>query len=171
MTPYGASICQAPGGGGFGGGAGIPGGGGAGICAAPDTPIATPEGDKPIASLRVGDVVYSVDRGAVRAVPILKVSRREVHDHHVMEVTLSNGVRLEISGPHPTADGRSFGVLRAGDSLDGLHVVSARVVPYEYSFTYDILPDSDTGTYLAGGALIGSTLSPAPQSEACFGMP
>jgi hypothetical protein len=31
-------------------------------------------------------------------------------------------------------------------------------VPYEHPFTYDILPASSTGTYIAGGKLIGSTL-------------
>jgi hypothetical protein len=32
------------------------------------------------------------------------------------------------------------------------------VIPYEHAFTYDILPASETGTYYAAGALIGSTL-------------
>jgi hypothetical protein len=32
------------------------------------------------------------------------------------------------------------------------------VVPYPHRFTYDILPASDSGTYFAGGVLIGSTL-------------
>jgi hypothetical protein len=77
-----------------------------------------------------------------------------------MQVTLSNGVQLRISAPHPTADGRNFGELRAGDTLDGMGIVGAESVPYAYPFTYDILPDSDTGTYVAGGALIGSTLGP-----------
>jgi hypothetical protein len=154
---------------GFPGGAGFP--GGPGVCAAPDTPIATPSGERPIASLHVGDLVYSVDRGSVRVVPILEATRREVHNHHVMQVTLTNGVRLEISAPHPTADGRVFGQLRAGDWLDGVGVVSAQPVPYPYSFTYDILPDSDTGTYLAGGALIGTTLARPSHDEASVGPP
>jgi hypothetical protein len=75
-----------------------------------------------------------------------------------MHVTLADGTELRISAPHPTADGRTFGALHAGDSLDGRPVVSAELVPYAEPFTYDILPDSDTGTYFAGGALIGSTL-------------
>jgi hypothetical protein len=136
-----------------------------GICASPDTPIATPDGDKPIASLHAGDLVYSVDRRVVRAVRLLDATRRAVHDHHVMRITLSNGVRLEISAPHPTADGRSFGQLGVGDSLAGLDVLNVQVVPYSYSFTYDILPDSDTATYFAGGALIGSTLAPSTVCE------
>jgi hypothetical protein len=90
-----------------------------------------------------------------------------VRNHHVMRVILSNGVELNISAPHPISDGRSFGELRAGDSLDGVSVVSIRAVPYPDGFTYDILPDSDTGTYIAGGALIGSTLAPASH-QGCF---
>jgi len=36
-----------------------------GRCASPDTPIATPDGERPIAELREGDLVYSVDGGAI----------------------------------------------------------------------------------------------------------
>jgi hypothetical protein len=131
-----------------------------GVCASPDTPIATPAGDKPIASLHEGDLVYSVDHQAIVAVPIALATRREVHSHRVMHVVLSSGVELDISAPHPTADGRRFGDLAAGDSLGETHVVSVQSVPYPYAFTYDILPASDTGAYFAGGALIGSTLGP-----------
>jgi hypothetical protein len=145
------------------GAAGVP-----GICASPDTPVATPGGDRPIASLHEGDLVYSVDHGIVRVLPIIEAARREVHNHHVIQITLTNGVRLDISAPHPTADGRVFGQLRAGDSLDGLRVARADSIPYPYSFTYDILPDSSTGTYLAGGVLIGSTLAPQSSDDACF---
>jgi len=33
------------------------------------------------------------------------------------------------------------------------------LVGYAEPFTYDILPESDSGMYFAGGVLIGSTLS------------
>ena len=39
------------------------------VCTSPDTPIATPSGERAIAELRVGDLVYSVDHGATVAVP------------------------------------------------------------------------------------------------------
>ncbi|MGH7296906.1 MAG: Hint domain-containing protein, partial [Polyangiaceae bacterium] len=141
-------------------------------CASPDTPIATPAGDRPIASLVAGDVVLSVDHGVVAAVPILATRRRPVSHHLVIEVALRDGTVLRVSAAHPTADGRSFGDLRAGDWLGGREVASAAVVPYDHDATYDILPDSDTGTYFAGGALIGSTLAPSRPSrgaplEAC----
>ena len=133
-------------------------------CAAPDTPIATPDGYRPIASLMVGDLVYSENRRALRAVPIRKVSRTRVEHHHLMiRATMSNGMVLSISPRHPTADGRFFADLAKGDDLDQLTVADIAIVPYDEPFTYDILPDSDTGTYVAGGVLIGSTLWPRPE--------
>jgi hypothetical protein len=129
------------------------------VCASPDTPIATPQGDRPIADLEVGDLVYSVEHDAIVAVPIVRTNRAPVHDHHVVRVALANGVVLEISPRHPTADGRTFGDLRAGDALDGFKITRAELVPYTHPFTYDILPASESHTYFAGGALIGTTLT------------
>jgi hypothetical protein len=127
-------------------------------CAAPDTPIATPRGDRTIASLEAGDLVYSVDGGGVRAVPVRAVHRRPVVNHYVVQVALATGAVLRISGGHPTADGRTFNDLDAGGDLDGVAIMAVELVPYEHGYTFDILPDSDTGTYFAGGVLIGSTL-------------
>jgi hypothetical protein len=138
------------------------------ICAAPDTPIATPQGERPIASLAVGDLVYSVDHDAIVAVPLARVSHTRVAGHHVMRVVVEGGAVLQISRGHPLADGRPFGELTAGSALDAAHrVVSAELVPYAYDATYDVLPASSTGTYFAAGALIGSTLfAPASQPAA-----
>ncbi len=111
--------------------------------------------------LRVGDLVYSVDDGAVKAVPLVRVNHTEVSHHHVIRVVLGTGATLEISAGHPTADGRNFADLRAGTTLEGVPVVAVDRVPYAFSATYDILPESSTGTYFAGGALIGSTLNGA----------
>jgi hypothetical protein len=127
-------------------------------CAAPDTPIATPAGDRPIASLREGDLVLSLDGGRLAAVPILRTNRVAVANHHVVEVRLESGTRLHISDGHPTGDGRRFSDLAPGDRLGDARVVSVMSVPYGHPFTHDILPASDSGTYLAGGALVGSTL-------------
>jgi len=129
------------------------------MCAAPDTPIATPDGDRPIAELEVGDLVYSVHGSAVVVVPIVATHRQPVSGHRVMRVVLEGGAELSITGGHPTADGRSFADLRPGDTLGELRVLHAREVPYEHPYTHDILPGSDTGTYFAAGALVGSTLA------------
>jgi len=91
-------------------------------------------------------------------VPILEIHRTAAQNHHVVRVELSSGSVLEISALHPTADGRTFGGLRGGDLLGGIEVERVTVIPYRHLFTYDILPDSDSGTYFASGVLIGSTL-------------
>ena len=132
------------------------------VCASPDTPIETPDGPRAIASLHVGDRVYSVDHGRLVAVPIARVNRAPVRGHHVVHVEIEGGTVLEISGPHPTADGRTFADLHAGDHLGGRKIVRVALVPYREDSTYDILPASDTGTYFAGGVLVGSTLGGSP---------
>ena len=129
-------------------------------CAAPDTPIATPDGERPIAALIPGDLVISRDRGQLVAVPILRTNRVPVTNHHVVELLLDNGARLRISEGHPTADGRAFADLRPGDHLGEARVMALRSIAYPFAFTYDILPASDSRTYVAGGALIGSTIAP-----------
>ena len=128
------------------------------VCASPDTPIATPSGDRPIAELVAGDLVYSQSGEAIVVVPLLRVNRVPAKDHVVVRVTLDSGAVLEISPRHPTADGKTFADLRPGDRLDGARVLGVERIPYAHPFTHDILPASSTGTYFAGGALIGSTL-------------
>ncbi len=127
-------------------------------CASPDTPIATPSGERAIAELSVGDLVFSVDRAAIAAVPVVRVGRTRVDHHRVVRVVLANGRALEVSGPHPLGDGRTFADLHPGAVLDGTVVVTVEWIAYEHEFTYDILPGSDTGTYFAAGVLVGSTL-------------
>jgi hypothetical protein len=129
-----------------------------GVCASPDTPIATPGGERPIASLSAGDLVYSMHEGKLAAVPLLRATRTRVHDHTVVEVSLASGRVLRISGLHPTADGRSFRDLLPNDFLGSERIVGVATLPYAHDSTYDILPASDSGTYVAAGALIGSTL-------------
>lgn len=113
----------------------------------------------PISALAVGDLVYSVDRGKVVAVPIVRTTRIPVSGHHVVRVTLATGGVLEISEGHPTADGRLFWNLAPGDRLGTQSVKSVESVAYRFAYTFDILPGSDTGTYFAEDALIGSTLA------------
>jgi hypothetical protein len=127
-------------------------------CASPGTPVATPSGERPIAELRAGDLVYSVHGDAIVAVPIERVSKNPVAGHYVLRIRLETGATLEVSAMHPTADGRTLALATPGSELGGVKVVTVDEVPYQHAFTYDILPASDTGTYFAAGALIGSTL-------------
>ncbi len=128
------------------------------VCASPESPIATPTGERPISEIQAGDLVFSVDQGKTVAVPVLRVNRARVTDHRVIKLTFENGRTLAMSALHPTADGRTFGELNFGDELFGLRLVSVESIPYEHEFTYDILPASDTGAYFAADALVGSTL-------------
>ena len=68
--------------------------------------------------------------------------------------------RASIRNVHRKS-GATRHVLRAGDQLGSMDVVRVELVPYGHDFTYDILPASDSGTYFAGVALVGSTLAPA----------
>ena len=77
----------------------------------------------------------------------------------MVELKLAHGATIRISPRHPTGDGRHFGALAVGDTVDGVRVIGASLVDYAEPFTYDILPESDSGMYFAGGVLIGSTLS------------
>lgn len=128
------------------------------MCAAPTTAIATPSGDVAISTLRAGDLVYSMHGKVVTAVPLLRVGSTAVANHRVIRVQLARGAVLEMSPRHPTADGRTFAELRSGGTLDGHSIVSAQLVNYTHSRTYDILPASDTGTYFAFGVRVGSSL-------------
>ncbi len=136
---------------------------GACACAAPDTPIATPDGDRPIADLRQGDLVYSIHDGAIVAVPLLAAgSRLAPPGHRVVRVTLASGRTFEMSPGHPTTDGRRLADVAIGDQLGEEEVTAVEAIPYDADETYDILPASSSGAYFAAGALMGSTLSPRP---------
>lgn len=129
-----------------------------GTCASPDTLIATPEGERPISELRVGDRVLSMDHGVMCAVPLQAVQRIPVTKHHVLRITLDNGRIVEMSGGHPTAEGLPFQQLTPGMRLGDATIMVIEQVPYMFEATYDILPVSDTGTYIAAGALVGTTM-------------
>jgi hypothetical protein len=127
-------------------------------CADRDTPIATPDGERAIASLKKGDLVYSVHRGVVTVVPVQLVNRVPVVGHSMIELELEGGRRLRMSAEHPTADGARIGDLAVGSHLHGHAVTARRLVDYPHAATYDILPASDSASYFAAGALVGSTL-------------
>jgi hypothetical protein len=129
------------------------------ICASPDTPIATPSGERAIAELRPGDLVYSLEPTGIVTVPVALVGSTPVVAHQVMRIALDSGASLEISPNHPTAAGAPLASLAAGSKLDATHTItSIELVPYRHSRTYDILPSSSSGVYFAGGAALGSTL-------------
>ena len=98
--------------------------------------------------------------------PVKAVNRTPVTGHLVLRIRLETGVVLEISARHPGADGRTLATWTTGQRIDGVRVVSIEPIRYAHPYTHDILPDSETGTYYAGGVLIGSTLFQSTNSIA-----
>jgi Hint domain-containing protein len=130
------------------------------ICLARGTRIATPSGYIAVEDLKVGDVVWTIGEGGARvALPLVEIGSTPVTaSHRIVQLRLSDGRAVDASPGHPTADGRKVRDLAAGDSYDGAVVVSALLVPYVGSATFDLLPAGATGTYWANGVLLGSTL-------------
>ncbi|MFZ0545287.1 MAG: Hint domain-containing protein [Candidatus Promineifilaceae bacterium] len=130
------------------------------ICLAADTLISTPSGPVPVQSLRVGMVVWTVNKAGQRvAQPLIGVGQTATPaGHQVVHLRLDDGRELWVSAGHPLVDGRIVGQLQPGDLLDGAVVLSAERVAYRGAATYDLLPDGETGFYWANGILMGSTM-------------
>jgi hypothetical protein len=113
-------------------------------------------------------LVYSIDEGAIVAVPIIRIGNTRVAHHQVLRIVLMDGAILNISPGHPLANGQPLSSLMAGDDIDEQHSVrDIELVPYSFDRTYDILPSSSTGTYFAAGALLGSTLWASGAGNQC----
>ena len=130
------------------------------ICLALGTRIATPDGERVVQDLRVGDIVWTIDAtGRRTAAPLIEIGSTPVPStHQVVRLALDDGRVVSVSPGHPTADGRRVGDLVAGDSIDGARIAGVERVAYSGGATYDILPAGATGTYWANGVLLGSTL-------------
>ncbi|MBI3622560.1 hypothetical protein HY212_00580 [Candidatus Pacearchaeota archaeon] len=130
------------------------------ICLSENTVIDTPSGPINVKELKIGMTVLTQNiSGHKQTGMILKTGRTLVPQNHVMvHVVLADKRELYVSQNHPTSDGRLFGELLAGDTLDGSKIKSAEQVPYNGTFTYDILPSGQTGFYWADGILVASTL-------------
>ena len=130
------------------------------VCASAETPVATADGERPIASLHPGDLVYSADHGALRLVPLLEVSRTAVFHHRVIEVHLSNGALLRMSAGHPLADGRLLGSVEVGDRLEGANVVERREIPTTSPSPTTSSPRPTATRTSPRAVLVGTTLRP-----------
>lgn len=128
---------------------------GSASCCSKDTKVLTTYGEKSISNIKVGDFVLTENNKFEKVIMINKVP---VLNHMVLQLTFSDKTILKVSPNHPTADMRLVKDLKAGDLLTK-EIIEIKLIPYNYKYTYDILPDSLTGTYYANGILIGSTLS------------
>ena len=130
------------------------------ICLSENTVIDTPNGPINVKELKIGQAVLTQDSsGHKHTGMILKTERTMVPQGHIMvHVVLADERELYVSPNHPTADGRLFGELLVGDDLDGSKIKNVEQVPYNGTYTYDILPSGPTGLYWANGILVASTL-------------
>jgi hypothetical protein len=109
--------------------------------------------------MRVGMPIWTTDlRGQRITGVVLETGHMQAPlGHEVVRLSLADGRTLTVSPGHPTADGRTVGVLRPGDRYDGTLVARATLIPYA-GVTWDLLPSGPTGTYFVNGVLLGSTL-------------
>lgn len=130
------------------------------ICLAKDTKIDTPLGPMNVQDLQIGMQVWTTDKqGNFVAQPIVKTSKVPVSpSHQMIHLVLDDGRELFVSPGHPVTNGHAIDDLRAGEMYDGALIVSVSRVLYAQGYTYDVLPDGETGFYTANGILIGSTL-------------
>lgn len=123
--------------------------------------IATPDGERRVDEIGVGDAVWTMGGDGERvAAHVLEVRSIEVvGEHEIVEATLADGRVVRASAGHPLAGAGTVGELERGAVIDGAAVESVRRVRYPGARTWDLLPDGPTGAYWADGVLLGSTLS------------
>jgi hypothetical protein len=105
-------------------------------------------------------MVWTLDGEGNRvSAPVVTITRRAVaRDTRIVLLGLADGRQILASPGHPTTDGRLVGQMQNRDIVDGSRVVLAERVPYFAGWTYDILPSGETGSYLANGIWLMSTL-------------
>jgi hypothetical protein len=133
------------------------------ICLARGTLIDTPLGPIAVDTLRLDDPVWTLDANGARiaGTVIALGSTTAPADHHVIRLTLADGRSVTASPGHPLADGRTFGSLILGDSVDGSTVATLESLPYSGGETFDLVASGPTGIYLSDGIPLGSTLAPS----------
>jgi hypothetical protein len=122
------------------------------VCASPDTPIATPSGDRPIAGLRVGDLVYSRRRRRHPRRAHRRINQTPVAGHHVgPDRDRGRGARSETSAPAPHR-GRDADSAISALATGSTAARSSRPLLIPYRFTGHLRPSCrshESGTYFA----------------------
>lgn len=137
------------------------------ICLDRATPIDTPTGSVRVDRLRLGDAVWTLDRGGrrVAGAVIALGSTPAPTGHDVIRLTLIDTRSIRASPGHALADGRTLADLEVGDAVDGSRVAALERVRYSGGETFDLVVAGETGVYFAGGIPLGSTLDRAAPSR------
>jgi hypothetical protein len=131
------------------------------VCLVEGSLIDTPDGPKPVESLREDMPIWTLDyQGQRFATTVWRVSKVPVGENHqVAEITLDDGRAVTASLGHPLTDGRLIGDLKVGDLVDGSRVNTMTMKTYDGEYTYDVLPQDANHFYWANGILLASTLN------------
>lgn len=130
-------------------------------CLPGSTQILTSVGNVPIDQLKENDKVLSINsKGEKVEMRIKMVNKVEIVGAHSMVlIELKDGRKLQVSPGHPSSiANKNLGEFIVGEKLEGVSIVKITDISYAEPFTFDILPEGDTGFYWANGILIGSTL-------------
>lgn len=132
-----------------------------GSCLSPSTKIDTPYGPKAISKLNTGDKVYTLnDQGDKVSARIIEKSKIHVSKlHQMIHLGMMDDRILIVSPDHPTNDSRTVRELFPKEKYNDSSINTVKLIAYDHSYTYDILPEGKTGYYWANGILIGSTLT------------
>lgn len=131
------------------------------ICLPEDTRIDTPDGERWITELAVGDPIWTLDGDGnrVRATVIYVGSTPIVAGHTIMRITLADGRVVRASAGHPDAEGAQIGGLVTGMPMSGSTIVEVERIPYDGARTHDVLPSGASGVYWADGVAVQSSFA------------
>ena len=124
--------------------------------------ITTLNGKVSIDLLKEGDKIITVTASGERVeMPIKVVNKVEVlNNHKMIVIELADGRKIQVTAGHPSnIPNKNLDDLKEGDKLNGSTIHKISEINYTENYTYDILPEGETGYYFVNGILIGSTLS------------
>ena len=136
----------------------------------PDAPVATPRGDVPLRRMRLGDEVFTYDRGQVVVARVLATERHEAPPVDFLRVVLRNGESFLTLPHHPFPDGGCAAefaqYLGAGIALPASYFGIAKLESAGRvdGRVYEILPGGDTGIYWVKGVPMASSIRRPPMS-------
>jgi hypothetical protein len=131
-------------------------------CLPASAQITTSNGTISIDLLKQGDKVITVTaNGEQVEMPIKIVNKVEVlNDHKMLVIELADGRKLQVTAGHPSnIPSKNLGDLKEGEKWNGSTIHKISEINYTEKYTYDILPEGETGYYFVNGILIGSTLT------------
>ena len=131
-------------------------------CLPASAQVTTSNGKVSIDLLKEGDKVITVTANGERVeMPIKMVNKVEVlNDHKMLVIELADGRKLQVTAGHPSnIPSKNLGDLKEGEKWNGSTIHKISEINYTEKYTYDILPEGETGYYFVNGILIGSTLT------------